>query len=277
MISTVNTTTTTTTTTTTSGISPTLTIILLVFAVAILISVSFIYHLIRNNEYKGTLRASIIIGLIISLLSILRGDMNFNSLLYNLITIQWTLFIFISVIIGGFIAVGLKKLSNKNLMKEFQESPPEKRSGDSTKWWDKQSPKTQAITVLSACLLCLILLISAMYLLTPFEGQVKLGIIQPLYKNQTEAEEAMAEGTNVIFISNNTTQYTLNGVSEAGATVKITSSDLGIYNQTIPLDADGNFACNLNIPPDDTKIKIKLEATKAWKEADYEILSIKRH
>jgi hypothetical protein len=131
MISTV---TTTTTTITSSGVSPALTIILLVFATVFLVSLGFIYHLIRNNEYKDTLRASIIIGLIISLLSILRGEMEFNSLSYNLITIQWTLFIFIMVIIGGFIAVGLKKLSNKNSMKEFQESPQEKRSNDSEKW-----------------------------------------------------------------------------------------------------------------------------------------------
>ncbi|BDZ69348.1 hypothetical protein [Methanobacterium ferruginis] len=274
MISTI-TTTTTTTTTTTSGISPTLTIILLVFATAFLISVGFIYHLIRNNEYKDTLRASILIGLIISLLSILRGEMKFNSLSYNLITIQWTLFIFIMIIVGGFIAVGLKKLSNKNLMKEFQESA-EKRSKDPKKWWDKQSPRTQAKTILIACLLCIILLNSAFYYFNPFNGQVKLGVTCPPYKNQTDIEGAMKEGTIVIFISNNSTQYTLKGISETETTVKITSSDLDIYNQTIPLDANGNFTYDLNIPMDVNKIKIKLEATKSWKDSDSLILTIKR-
>lgn len=274
MISTV---TTTTTTITSSGVSPALTIILLVFATVFLVSLGFLYHLIRNNEYKDTLRASIIIGLIISLLSIARGEIEFNSLSYNLITIQWTLYIFIIVIIGGFIAVGLKKLSNKNLMKEFQESSAEKRSKDSGKWWEKQSPRTQAITVLSACLLCIILLNSTFYIFNPFEQQVKLGINLPGFTSQAEAEEAMKENTTIVFINDTTTEYALKGVSEPGATVKVSSKNLNLLNQTIPLDSDGNFAYTLNLPTNTSRIIIELEATKTGKETDYEILTIKRH
>lgn len=273
MISTV---TTTTTTITSSGVSPALTIILLVFATVFLVSLGFLYHLIRNNEYKDTLRVSIIIGLIISLLSILRGEMEFNSLSYNLITIQWTLFIFIMVIIGGFIAVGLKKLSNKNLMKEFQESSPEKRSKDSEKWWEKQSPRTQAITVLSACLLCIILLNSTFYIFNPFEKQVKLGITLPSFTSQAEREEALKENTTIVFINNTTTRYILKGVSEPGATVKVSSNDLNLFNQTMPLDSDGNFTYNLNIPLDVNRITIEIEATNEGKKADYVNLTIKR-
>lgn len=269
---------TTVTSITTHGLSPTLTIVFLVFIAAFLVSVGITYHSIRNNEYKDTLRASIIIGFVISFLLVFRSDKEFSSLSYNLRMIQWILYIFILVMVGGFIAVSMKKLANEYKMKEFQESPPEKDSENSKNWWDKQNPKTQAITVLSTCLLCIILLTGVMYLLNPFEGQVKLGItFTPSYANETEVNESMNEGKTVIFISNNTTQYTLKGVSEADATVKITSSDLGIYNQTVPLDADGNFAFNLNIPMNATKIKIELEATKTGKEADYEILFIKRH
>lgn len=268
----------TVTTITTHGLSPTLTIVFLVLIAAFLVSVGITYHSIRNKEYKDTLRASIIIGFVISFLFVLRSNMEFNSFSYNLRVIQWILFIFILVMVGGFIAVSMKKLANEYKMEEFQESLPEKDSENSKNWWDRQNPKTQAITVLSACLLCIILLTGVMYLLNPFEGQVKLGItFTPGYTNETEVNEAMNEGIIVIFISNNTTQYTLKGVSETGATVKITSSDLGIYNQTVPLDADGNFAYNLNIPLNATKIKVEVEATKTGKEPDYDILSIKRH
>jgi hypothetical protein len=83
--------------------------------------------------------------------------------------------------------------------------------------------------------------------------------------------------TTTTFINNTTTTYILKGVSEAGATVKITSNDLNLFNQTIPLDSDGNFTYNLNIPLDVNKSTIEIEATHEGKKDDYVNLTIKRH
>lgn len=77
-----------------------------VYMLLFLVLVGFIYHLIRNNEYKDTLLASIIIGFIFSLL--VNPATNLPSFL------KWTLIIIILVISGGLLAVGLKKLLKKD-------------------------------------------------------------------------------------------------------------------------------------------------------------------
>jgi len=64
-------------------------------------SIGFVYHIIRTKEYKDTLLASVIIGCILGLV--------FNST--NLL--EWTeriLAAIIVILIGGFVAVGLKKV-----------------------------------------------------------------------------------------------------------------------------------------------------------------------
>ncbi|BDZ72027.1 hypothetical protein [Methanobacterium petrolearium] len=231
---------TTYTTTTTYSTSPTLTLIVLVFTVAFLVVVGFIYHLIRNKEYKNTLPASIIIGFVISLLFILGSDMAFDSVSYNLKVIQNTLFFIISVMIGGFVAVSLKKLVYGDKVKESQESSPEKSSKDSEKWWNKQSLRTQSVIILISCLLCLILLIGAVYLFNPVKNSVESKVNLGLSSSSVNEVISMnytddAEGF-IIIIPNNTTKFSLTGYSEANSTVKITSRDLNLYNQTMPLD-----------------------------------------
>jgi uncharacterized membrane protein len=235
-----------------------------------MVLVGFIYHLIRNKEYKNTLPASVIIGIIFGLV--------FNSGDTPLFFLERTLLFIILIVIGGFIAVGLKKLKDNNVA-EKQKVPPKTSSKGYRKWWNNQNPKIQAAIVTGFCLLCLTLIIGIFCLLNPVENPVQLSVDLPLSNqlvNQTEADKAMEEGITLIFISNNTTQYTLNGSSEAGATVKITSSDLGIYNQIVPLDAEGNFAYNLNIPQNVSIIKISLEAAKSGKEDSFFNLTIKK-
>ncbi|MCC7550986.1 MAG: hypothetical protein KO316_05690 [Methanobacterium sp.] len=283
-----NSTITTYTTTATYSTSPTLILIFLIFTAIFLVSVGFIYHLIRSNEYKDTLRASIIIGFVISLLAILSNNRTFNSMSYNLEVIQKTLFILISIMIGGFIAVGLKKLSNANKMKDLQESPPKNYSKIKEKWRNKQSPKTQAIIVLVSCLLCLILLIGTAYLFNPVKNSVESTVNLGLGSSSVNEVISMnytdnAEGF-IIIIPNNTTQFTLNGYSEANATVKITSNELNLYNQTLPLDLNDplfeggiySFNYEINIPENVNVIKITLEATKPGKDSTSLNITIKK-
>lgn len=72
-----------------------------IYSLIFLFLIGFVYHLIRNNEYKNTLLASIIIGFITGLI--------FNST--NLLEwIERILISIILVIIGGLMAVCLKKL-----------------------------------------------------------------------------------------------------------------------------------------------------------------------
>lgn len=239
-----------------------------VYIILFLVLVGFIYHLIRNKEYKNTLLASIIIGVILGLL--------LNSAKTLIYFLGETSIFIVLIILGGFLAVGLKKLVNNNdVMEESHESP----SKSYRKWWDKQSPRGQAIIIIGACLLCIILITCTSCLLNPVENPVDLSVDLPFSNqtlNQKEQEEAANKGITLIFISNNTTEYTLKGSSEAGATVKITSSDLGIYNQTVPLDTDGNFAFKLDIPQNVSIIKIILEATKPGKDNSFYNLTIKK-
>jgi hypothetical protein len=235
------------------------------YIILFLVLVGFIYHLIRNKEYKNTLPASIIIGIILGLL--------LNSAKSLTFFLGETLIFIVLISLGGFLAVGLKKVMNSNATEK-----PYETSGtlpSYKKWWNTQSLRNQAIIIISVCLLCIVLITSTSLILNPVKNPVQLSLNLP-FLNQTEADEALKEGTNILIISNNTTQYTLNGSSEAGATIKITSNDLGIYNQTIPLDAEGNFAYNLNIPQNVTIIKITLEATKPGKETSFFNLTIKK-
>lgn len=62
--------------------------------------VGFFFHLIRNKEYKGTLLASIVIGFILGFV--------FNPI--NLEWIERILVAIVFVLLGGFVAVGLKKV-----------------------------------------------------------------------------------------------------------------------------------------------------------------------
>jgi hypothetical protein len=73
-------------------------------------------------------------------------------------------------------------------------------------------------------------------------------------------------GEMIVFVDYNTNQCVLNGSSEVNATVRITSSDLGIYNQVIPLDTRNRFIYKLEIPKNVSIIKITLNATKSGKK-----------
>ncbi|NYB51596.1 MAG: hypothetical protein HVN35_03385 [Methanobacteriaceae archaeon] len=178
------------------------------------------------------------------------------------------------VILGGFLAVGLKKLRITNETEDFHELP-ENESEDHRKWWSGLSPRNQTIAICSASLLSIILIISVICLLTPVENSTLLGLnFNP--SNGFVNADYTDSGEMIVCIANNTTQCLINGSSEVNATVTITSSDLGIYNQTIPLDAENNFAYNINIPKNVSIIKITLYATKSAKKDRYINFFIKK-
>lgn len=225
------------------------------YLLIIVVLVGFIYQLIRNQEYKKTLLSSTIIGIIFSLVLV-----PFDNLMYFFL--QMGKFVAL-VILGGFLAVGFKKLRITNETENFYELT-ENESEDQGKWWSGQSPRSQTIAICSASLLGIVLIISTVCLLDSIENSVELeihsipdGLIDMNYTDN---------GESIFIIAKNSTHYALKGSSEAGATVTITSGDLGIYNQTMPLDAENKYAYNLNIPSNVSIIKVTLEATKTGKE-----------
>lgn len=218
--------------------------------------IGFIYHFIRNQEYKKTLLSSAIIGIILTLLLVPLDDLIYLFL-------QMGMFVAL-VILGGFLAVGFKKLRIMNETENFHESLENKSEGH-RKLWSGQSPKNQTIAICSASLLGIVLIISTVYLLTPVENSVLLGLdFDPsngfINANYTD------NGEMIVFVANNTTQCVITGSSEVNATVKITSSDLRTYNQDIPLDARNRFIYKLDIPENVSIVKITLNATKSGKK-----------
>lgn len=235
-----------------------------IYILIFFILVGFVYHLIRNKEYKNTLIASIIIRIILGLL--INSVNNWISLL------KWILIVIGLVIIGGFLAVAVKKLMNKDTA-EFN---PQKPSKSYRKWWDKQTPKGQAIMVICVCLFGLILIIGTISILNPAKDPVQLSINLLSSENKWGGVPQNNEDGTVLVISNDTREFILKGSSEPNATIRITASDLSIYNQTLQLDPDGNFAYNLSIPQNVTLIKIIVEATKLGKENSIVTLTLKR-
>lgn len=225
------------------------------YLLIIVVLVGFIYQLIRNQEYKNTLLSSTIIGIIITLLLV-----PFTDLVYFFL--RMGIFV-VLVLLGGFLAVGFKKLRMINEMETFHELT-ENESEDQRKWWSGQSPRSQSIIICSASLLSIILIINTICFLDPIENSVELEIhsIPDGLKDMNYTDN----GETIFIIAKNSTQYALKGSSEAGAIVTITSGDLGIYNQTLPLDAENKYAYNLNIPSNVSNIKITLEATKPEKK-----------
>ncbi|MDI6817830.1 MAG: hypothetical protein QMC87_00635 [Methanothermobacter thermautotrophicus] len=226
------------------------------YLLIIVVSVGFIYQLIRNQEYKNTLLSSTIIGIIITLLLVP---------LDNLMYFFFHMGKFVAlVILGGFLAVGFKKL---RIMKETENFYAflENESEGHRKWWSSESPRSQAIAICSASLLGIVLIISTVCLLNPAESSVLLGLnFDP--SNGFVNAGYTDNGEMIVFVANNTTQCILNGSSEVNATVRISSSDLGIYNQEIPLDTRNRFIYKLKIPKNVSIIKITLNATKSGKK-----------
>ncbi|MEN4018953.1 MAG: hypothetical protein PQ975_08430 [Methanobacterium sp.] len=168
------------------------------------------------------------------------------------------------VILGGFLAVGFKKLRIMNKMENFY-GLPENESGGPRKWWSGQSPRRQTIAICSASLLGIVLIISVVCFLTPVENSTLLGLnFDP--SNGFVNADYTDNGEMIVFVDYNTNQCVLNGSSEVNATVRITSSDLGIYNQVIPLDTRNRFIYKLEIPKNVSIIKITLNATKSGKK-----------
>jgi hypothetical protein len=111
----------------------------------------------------------------------------------------------------------------------------------------------------------IVLIISTVCLLNPAESSVLLGLnFDP--SNGFVNAGYTDNGEMIVFVANNTTQCILNGSSEVNATVRISSSDLGIYNQEIPLDTRNRFIYKLEIPKNVSIIKITLNATKSGKK-----------
>jgi len=245
-----------TVTTTTTDIS--------VYFLIFLVLIGFLYHLIRNREYKNTLPASIIIGIILGLVFNSAGSLRFF--------LVETLIFIVLVTLGGFLAVGFKKLRITNETENFNELENELEGHK--KWWNNKTPKIQAITIIGACLVCFILITGTICLFNPVENSVEFEI--HTIPDDLEDMNYTDNGEAIFIVAKNSTQYALEGSSEAGATVTITSDDLGIYNQTILLDAENKYAYNLNIPSNVSIIKITLEATKPGKDNRYITFFIKK-
>lgn len=197
-----------------------------VYFIIFLVLVGFLYHLIRNKEYKDTLLESIIIGFIFGLL--------FNTTLILAQTAILDLFFIILVMIGGFLSVSIKKLVNLSNTEQNYTSTPQKPL-KYYNWRNKHTPKFQTIIII-ICLFSLILVIGTFSFLNtedpvPIGNHVKLILNPQLSKEIILANIPHDKEGLVLSISNNTTQCTLKGSSEVNATIKITSSDLGIYNQ----------------------------------------------
>lgn len=226
------------------------------YLLIIVVLMGFIYQLIRNQEYKNTLLSSTIIGIIITLLLV-----PLDNLMYFFLQIGTFIAL---VILGGFLAVGLKKLRITNETENFYELPKNELESN-MQWWFGKSPRNQTIAICSTSALGIILIISTTCLLTPVENSVLLGLdFNP--SNGFVNADYTDNREMIVFVANNTTQCVINGSSEINATVKITSSDLGIHNQKIPLDVGNRFIYKLNIPENVSTIKITLNATKSRKK-----------
>lgn len=240
-----------------------------VYFLLFLVLVGFIYHLIRNEEYKDTLLASIIIGLIFGLLL----DNN-PDLIIKLINV---LLFIIMVIIGGLISVSLKKMTNNTTKKQHDTS-----NQDSGKIHELNKQKTKYIAIILICILSLILFSGFLSLSNPIRDPVQDPVqllISIHTTNGTELEGPLGYNEDTIIrilIPTNTTKFTLNGSSEANATVKITTKELGIYNQTVHLDPDNTFAYTISIPQNVSFINVTIEAIKPGKESSIRIISLKR-
>lgn len=232
-----------------------------------LVLVGFIYHLIRNNEYKDTLLASIIIGFILGLI--------FNTNLDLVKTVIGDLISIILVILGGFISVGLKKLVDDSTEEQYDVSNA--KTIEKLKLWDKQNPKFSAIIIIIICFLSLILIISPYSLSNPVKDPVQLTLSYDLNSSDIELEDTLNDRYgNVIIISNNTTKFKVRGSSEPNTIVKITVNELGIYNQTVQLNPNNNFSYNLSIPPSVKMVNITAEASKPGKDNTIVTLYLKR-
>lgn len=243
-----------------------------VYFLLFLVLMGFIYHLIRNKEYKDTLLASIIIGFIFGLL--------FNTSFDLLKTVTGDLMFILLVIIGGFVAVSVKKLLKDSIIKESYKTP-ETPQNVAKIWWDKLNPKVQTIIIIGACLLCLVLITSTFALLNPVEDQFPVGDhvqlkLDPSLSSEIKLADINDKEGTILLISNNTTEYTLKGSSESDATIKITASELGIYNQIAQLDSNNNFTYKLNIPTNVSLTEITVEATKPGKGKSILTLTLKR-
>ncbi len=137
------------------------------YLLIIVVLIGFIYHLIRNQEYKNTILSSTIIGIIITLLLV-----PVDNLMYFFL--RMGMFVAL-VMFGGFLAVGFKKLKIMNEMESFYELP-ENGSEGHRKWWSGQSPRSQTITICSVSLVGIALIIGAVCFLTPAENPILLDL-----------------------------------------------------------------------------------------------------
>lgn len=243
-----------------------------VYFLIFLVLIGFLYHLIRNNEYKNTLFASIIIGFIFGLI--------FNTSFDLVKTIIMDLIFIILVIIGGFLSVGLKKFSNNSKTENYNFTP--QKPLESYNWWNKENSRFKSLIIVIICILSLILIISAFSILNTSDSHVSSGDhvqlkLDPPLSSEVKLADVVndKEGT-VLIMSNNLTQYTLKGSSEPNAIVKITANEIGVINQTVPLDENSNFTYNLNIPQSVSIIKITVEASASGKDNSAIDLTIKR-
>jgi len=240
-----------------------------VYFMIILVLVGFVYHLIRNHEYKDTLLASVVMGLILGLV--------FNTNYDLLKTFSGDLIFILLVAIGGFLAVSLKKIVDGNIHwnsnDKFYEFPENQLKGDG--WWYGQNPRIQAIMIMMVCLFCIILIIGAVSILSAVKEPVKISLETPISGEIKFGDVKNKKEENFFLTFDDTTEFVLKGSSENNATVKITVMELGIYNQTVPLDSNNNFTYQFSIPPNGSISKIIVEATKPGKETSTLILSLK--
>ena len=130
-------------------------------------------------------------------------------------------------------------------------------SGGLRGFWNRQSSGGKAVTGVAACCLGVFLLVVVVGLLSP-------GLT------------ALSVNNSNISIDNITTNLTINGTSEANATINITATDLNVDNATIKVGPDGKFKYTLKIPVNVTDTKVTVSAQNRDKFVNSQEITIQR-
>lgn len=133
-------------------------------------------------------------------------------------------------------------------------------------WWNKRSKNEKGIIAMPVF----------------FVGFILIIVIPGLIYNATTTNftiygaEYDAPGECHIDINDKTTEYVINGVAEEGATITVTSSELGVNNQKVQLNFN-TFQYKLKIPANVNEVKVRVDANKAGQDDGHVEITIKRH
>lgn len=130
------------------------------------------------------------------------------------------------------------------------------------KYWNKQSSGSK-VAIGIFCILGILLIV---------------GIVSSASsdRNLTKFQIYNVTSDGVINIDNTSTEYVIHGLTEENATINITSQDLNITKQTIPLNANNSFDYTINIPITINEANITFEGSKPGKTNSELEVTIKR-